>query len=331
MLTILMGRARTGKSDTVLRRIAGAKDQQILLVPEHASHQAELDLCRSCGPTASRHAEVLSFRRLGDRVAQITGGAAQVTLDAGGKLLNLQKALLDVVTGLTVYRRPSQKSAFLQQLLDLFDELRCYEVSPEALYKTAQKLAARDKLTDLSLIYGAYEMRLYRPGFDARDRMSKLCDQLESSGYAKGKDLYLDGFTYFTAQERRVIEILMRQARSVTVTLLGEPESREEIFQASWKTVGQLRRLAERAGCPVELETLSREERASSLDHLEQYCFGDTVPFDGNSEAIRLREADNAFSEVEQTAEAASFKTSKDSMSIGFSPSMLPLATPSTT
>ena len=301
MLTILMGRARTGKSDTVLRRIAGSKDQQILLVPEHASHQAELDLCRSCGPTASRHAEVLSFRRLGDRVAQITGGAAQVTLDAGGKLLNLQKALLDVVTGLTVYRRPSQKSAFLQQLLDLFDELRCYEVSPEALYKTAQKPAARDKLTDLSLIYGAYEMRLYRPGFDARDRMSKLCDQLESSGYAKGKDLYLDGFTYFTAQERRVIEILMRQARSVTVTLLGEPESREEIFQASWKTVGQLRRLAERAGCPVELETLSREG-ASPLDHLEQYCFGDTVPFDGNSEAIRLREADNAFSEVEQTA-----------------------------
>ena len=301
MLTILMGRARTGKSDTVLRRIAGSKDQQILLVPEHASHQAELDLCRSCGPTASRHAEVLSFRRLGDRVAQITGGAAQVTLDAGGKLLNLQKALLDVVTGLTVYRRPSQKSAFLQQLLDLFDELRCYEVSPEALYKTAQKLAARDKLTDLSLIYGASEMRLYRPGFDARDRMSKLCDQLESSGYAKGKDLYLDGFTYFTAQERRVIEILMRQARSVTVTLLGEPESREEIFQASWKTVGQLRRLAERAGCPVELETLSREG-ASPLDHLEQYCFGETVPFDGNSEAIRLREADNAFSEVEQTA-----------------------------
>ena len=109
----------------------------------------------------------------------------------------------------------------LIHILDLFDELRCYEVSPEALYKTAQKLAARDKLTDLSLIYGAYEMRLYRPGFDARDRMSKLCDQLESSGYAKGKDLYLDGFTYFTAQERRVIEILMRQARSVTVTLLG--------------------------------------------------------------------------------------------------------------
>ena len=69
MLTILMGRAKTGKSEQVLRRIKelGDSSQQILLVPEHASHQAEVDLCRFCGDTASRHAEVLSFRRLCDQ------------------------------------------------------------------------------------------------------------------------------------------------------------------------------------------------------------------------------------------------------------------------
>lgn len=87
MLTILMGRAKTGKSEQVLRQIRelGDSGQQILLVPEHASHQAEVDLCRFCGDTASRHAEVLSFRRLCDRVLTLTGGAAQVTLDAGGE------------------------------------------------------------------------------------------------------------------------------------------------------------------------------------------------------------------------------------------------------
>ena len=83
MLTILMGRAKTGKSAWVLERIRAQGDggRQILLVPEHASHQAEVDLCRFCGDTASRHAEVLSFRRLCERVLSITGGAAQVTLD----------------------------------------------------------------------------------------------------------------------------------------------------------------------------------------------------------------------------------------------------------
>ena len=150
-----------------------------------------------------------------------------------------------------------EDTAFLQQLLDLFDELRCYEVSPEALYKTAQKLAARDKLTDLSLIYGAYEMRLYRPGFDARDRMTKLCEVLESSRYAFGKDVFVDGFTYFNAQERQVLESILRQARSVTVTLLGEPDSAEEMFQVSLRTRDQLTRLADQAGCPWEGRTLT--------------------------------------------------------------------------
>ena len=70
LLHILMGRARTGKSERVLQRIAvlGDSSQQILLVPEHASHVAEMDLCRVCGDTASRHAEALTFKLLASRV-----------------------------------------------------------------------------------------------------------------------------------------------------------------------------------------------------------------------------------------------------------------------
>jgi len=307
LLTILTGRAKTGKSKAVLARIAshpGGRDQ-ILLVPEHASHEAEVDLCRACGDSASRYAEVLSFRRLSDRVLSITGGAAQVTLDAGGKLLTLEKALLEVAPELTVYRRPSRKSAFLRQLLDLFDELRCYEVSPETLCEQAQAIAGatRDKLRDLSLLYAAYESRLLRPGLDARDRMTKLCDNLEASAYATDKDIYIDGFTYFTAQERRCLSILLRQAHSVTVTLLGEPDSREEIFEASLRTLGRLRRLAEREGRPVEVEVLKSADD-SALGHLERCFFGGPVPYDGDASMIQILQAGTAFSEVEQTAAA---------------------------
>ena len=307
MLTLLTGRAKTGKSKTVLRRIAARPGgrYQILLVPEHASHQAEIDLCRACGDAASRFAEVLSFRRLSDRVLSITGGAAQVTLDAGGKLLTLEKALLEVLPELTVYRRPSRKSAFLRQLLDLFDELRCYEVSPETLYEQSQAIsgATHDKLRDLSLLYAAYEARLLRPGLDARDRMTKLCDSLEASGYAAGKDVYIDGFTYFTAQERRCLSILLRQAHSLTVTLLGEPNSREEIFEASLRTLERLRRLAEREGKPVQIETLACRDD-SALGHLERHFFGASAPCEGDSSQIRLLQADTVFSEVEQAAAA---------------------------
>ncbi len=305
MLTILIGRAKTGKSDMILAQIAALGDhgQQILLVPEHASHQAEVDLCRVCGDTASRHAEVLSFRRLSDRVLSITGGIAQISLDGGGKLLTLQRALSEVAPALTVYRRPSRKPAFLRQLLDLFDELRCYEVTPRLLAEKAGEMegATRDKLCDLSLLYGAYEERLHRDGRDVRDRMTRLCDHLEESGYLAGKDVFIDGFTYFNAQERRILSVILRQAASVTVTLLGEPDSREEIFESALKTLGQLRRLAERENCPVSVVPAERED-LSALGHLERYFFGETLSYEGDSSAIRIREADTAFSEVEQTA-----------------------------
>ena len=64
MLHLLRGRANTGKSGVVLERIAqnGVQRPQILLVPDHASFAAEVDLCRACGPTASRFGEVLTFR-----------------------------------------------------------------------------------------------------------------------------------------------------------------------------------------------------------------------------------------------------------------------------
>ena len=305
MLTILIGRAKTGKSDTMLRRMAelGESSQQILLVPEHASHQAEVDVCRACGDTASRHAEVLSFRRLGERVLSITGGIADVTLDNGGKLLTLQRALLETAPQMTVYRKPSQKVGFLEQMLALFDELRSYEVTPEILYQQAQDIdgTTHNKLTDLSLLYAAYEARLRRPGLDARDRMTKLCDHLEESGYVRDKDIFIDGFTYFNAQERRALAVFLRQARSVTITLLGEVNSREEIFEPTLKTMSMLERLAASEGKPVKLLSLTNND-SSALGHLERHFFGENLPYEGDSTAVRLREAATVYSEVEQTA-----------------------------
>ena len=305
MLEIWIGRAGTGKTARILGKIRDLGDggRQALLVPEHASYQAEVDLCRVCGDTVSRHAEVLSFRRLSDRVLALTGGLAQPSLDAGGELLTLQRCVSELSPVLTVYRRPSRKAAFLSRMLDLFDEFRAYEASPETLLSEAEAIggATGEKLRDLGLIFAAYEARLRGGGRDARDRMSRLRDALEGSRWAVGKDVFLDGFTYFNALERSIVGILLRQARSVTVTLLGEPGGREEIFDPTVRTLGQLRRVAEREGVPVEVVGIEAAPEGA-LGHLERHAFGEAVPLEGPQEAVRIREARDALSEVERTA-----------------------------
>jgi len=308
MLRLLMGRARTGKSERVLMEIAREgrdhpERRQILLVPEHASHVAEVDICRACGDTASRHAEVLTFKLLASRVLSITGGSADVTLDGGGKLLTLQRSLQELSGVLKVYARPSQRSAFLKSLLDVLEELTAYAVAPETL---AEKVAdipgeSGDKLRDIALIYGVYLAKLHADGRDARDRLEKLEENLEASCYIDGKDIYLDGYSYFTGREIRILRILLRRARSVTVTLLGD-QSDHELFRESLRVREQLIAEAKGAGVPCEIDTLRTGEIKNALDHVEHCFFGERAAWEGENPNIRVFESSGAYAEAERAA-----------------------------
>ena len=305
LLHILMGRARTGKSGRVLQRIAalGDSSQQILLVPEHASHVAEMDLCRVCGDTASRHAEALTFKLLASRVLGICGGSADVTLDNGGKLLTLQRTLTELAPSLRVYKRPSQRAAFLESLLAVMEELQAYAVSPEQLAQSVAQIEGEsgDKLRDLALIYGIYLGKLHAPGRDARDLLEKLEENLEASGYIDGKDVFLDGFSYFTGRELNILRLLLRRTNSVTVTLLGDTQERE-LFSESLRVRERLYALARDVGVSCEEEILPPAEAHGALDHIERCFFGAADEYDQATDAVTLYEAGTAYSECEWVA-----------------------------
>ena len=306
MLRIWMGRANTGKSRRILLEIkenTEKKRKSILLVPEHASHGSELDLCRVCGAAASRYAEVLSLRQLAVRVLERTGALADGALDAGGKLLLMQLALREAAPQLTVYARPSRRAPFLQELVALCDELTACRVRPEDLGGAAAVLGGMsgEKARDISLIYAAYLARLSQGGADRRDRMEKLIDHLEESGYAAGKDIYLDGFTYFTAQEMKLLEILLQTAGSVTVTLLGDG-SELEMFQQSVWAQSRLERLAASCGVPCRVEALPAKVPETCLEHLAERFFGPVTPWQGDCAAVELVKAESMFTEAEYAA-----------------------------
>lgn len=308
MLRLLMGRARTGKSERILNEIANAgrehpEHRQILLVPEHASHVAEVDICRACGDTASRHAEVLTFKLLASRVLSLTGGSADVVPDSGGKLLLLQRTLQELAGVLKVYCRPSRRSAFLKSLLDLMEELSAYAVSPEVLLDSVQDMEGEggDKLRDIALIYSVYLAKLHADGRDARDRLEKLEEQLEESGYIDGKDIYLDGYSYFTGRELRILRIMLRRARNVTVALLGSEED-SELFSESLRVRDRLLAEAKDANTEVRIETLKIGAAKTVLDHVEHCFFRERSAWNGDSGSVRIMESPDIYTELERTA-----------------------------
>lgn len=304
MLSIWIGRAGSGKSKRVLDTMSDRRTerQQVLVVPEHVSHEAELDLCRALGAAASRDAEVLSFRNLATRVLSETGGLADVTLDNGGKLLTMRLALQEVHTRLKVFGRPSQRSAFLQQLTELMDEFYAYEIAPETLYAQVAEVegAMGDKLRDVALLYAAYDARLHADGRDARSRVQKLRDALPQSEYLQGKDIYFDGFAYFNKTEESILRCMLHQANSVTVTLLGE-KGNDTLFENAVRQRQRLERMAQEEGVACEILWLNAP-CDTALQHLERHFFGEDAVWEADVPQITLYEAGTAFTETEYVA-----------------------------
>ena len=313
MFKLILGRAGTGTTTAVLSRLtkAGQRRKQVLIVPEQQSHEAERALCRAGGDRVSLYAEVLSFSRLANRVFLAAGGMGEPELDAGGRLLLMHQAVKAVSDQLTVYARPSRRPVFLESLLATADELKSSCVQPELLLQAGRELPGPEgeKLRDLGLICGTYQAMTARTALDPRDRLTRTAEKLKEHPWAQGMDLWLDGFTDFTPQQREVLRHLMRQADSLTVTLtcdhLEEDEGGAGIFSPARRTAAGLLRLAAQEGISCEVEHLvpDWDKRCEPLRQVEKQLFahGEAEPVSCQGR-VELLGALTPRSEVEQAA-----------------------------
>jgi ATP-dependent helicase/nuclease subunit B len=311
MLTLLLGRAGTGKTEELLRRLGedGKRRPQLLLVPEQISHDTERRLCKSLGNAGAGRAEVLSFTRLYSRVCDRAGGGAALCLDAGGRLLLMRAAVKQVEESLTVYRHPSRKSSFLSGLIATADECKSYQVAPGQLLDAGVDLGGLegDKLHDLGLIFGAYDALTARVAADPRDRLTRLAEGIVKCGWPANYCVWADHFTDFTPQEALVLRRILEQGNDLTVALTCDRLDGEEddIFAPARRTAHTLLRMAKEAGVKARVEVLEgAADRAPALVHLEQNLFAQPGGvWEGACPEISLFAGGSARSEVEYAAQ----------------------------
>ena len=287
MLTIIIGRANTGKTTYVVsemkRRMDLGETGMLLIVPEQYSHDAERLLCAVCGDRLSMHGETLSFTRLCRHVFDETGGAAVQTLDAGGQMLVLHSALASVAPMLKTFGVRNMRTELLETMQNTVKEFKTLGIPPEKLDEIAHKSQnpLSDKLRDISLIYSAYESILAKFGGDAADRMAQLADKIGESTPGNSGHIYIDGFNDFTLPEMNVIAQLLRKNAEMTICLTCDTDSDTEAFELPRKTLEQLKRLAERNTVQIEMIEFGTpsEGRTGELAFLEKHIM---KPYDNS-------------------------------------------------
>ena len=153
MLQLLIGPSGSGKTHRILEDLATLTAQgheKILwLVPEQYSFESERAILRALGPVQASHVRVTSFSRLADMIEREVGGLAGQRLDEGVRALLMSRALTQVaamaedtaqpIQGLRM--RLSTDSAYVEQLLSLWQELRRCAVPTEELERVAAELS----------------------------------------------------------------------------------------------------------------------------------------------------------------------------------------------
>lgn len=296
----VLGRAGTGKTCAITQQLVNNVKEarqsgnpldtsMILLVPEQASFQAEYMLASSSGLGGVIGSQVLSFGRLAHRLLQELGDLTFVPVDDLGKNMVLRMLLERNKDELRVFGRSALQPGFASQLGRLISECKSYGVSfadSENLDWGSAKL--NEKIADLRLIMRLYDEYLAEGYFDAEDLLNRVAGKLKESKYIARSEIYIDGFTGFTAQELRLIEELTKYAKKVTIALTLDPAERDatldelSLFYPSWRTYQALMTIARENKIAIEPPLLLTEQRRFAdspwLAHLEQAYFqwGDT-------------------------------------------------------
>ena len=263
MLHIITGRIGSGKTYEVHKLIAGQVNNGetgiTLIVPEQFSFATEKMMLERLGAAGFSCVDIFSFSRLAEKLVPPAFLAGKKPLNSTARTALMGMALDEVKDKLTLFGNLCDNPSVVSSFLSVRNEMKTGCVTTDMLRKAASSLRTSNinlskKLEDICLVTDAYDAEESRSYFDSSDIMDYLCDVLDETRYFTGRCVYIDSFRGFTAQELKVIEKMLRDAKAVYVTLtMNEPGEvpDTDLFAHTESTRQKLVSLAAKAGTGV--------------------------------------------------------------------------------
>lgn len=313
-ITMIVGRQSQRLSEEVYRQIGAAldagKEKLYLVVPEQFTLGAEEALIKANRLSGLLDVEVLSPKRLENRVLQETGGLTKTYMDSHGKNMLLQKTLGDIQEQLTIYRSSVKKPGFLLNIADLIGELKQNEISPENLEETRKRLnqgIMPQKLGDVIKIYRHFQELLGNDRKDEEDLRNFVCGKIPTAEFLKDSEIWIDGFQNFSAQDYRMIGNLLETATEIHIALPWDPNPvarDQEVFHLTATTMDAIKAIGARAQVSFKVEKISSvHQKKPELAHLEANLFAyPKLKYPEAVHQISLIQCQNTWEEVEMGA-----------------------------
>lgn len=312
MLQFILGRASSGKTYTVTQKIAECISQgesPVLLVPEQFSFESEKNILDVVGDTAAQRVSVISFTRLCDEIERVVGGVCGESITDADRVILMNRAIKICREELVRFKKYVSSSSFAQLMIDTVNEFKTNFITVEDLRYVADSTddeQLRLKLLDTALVYENYDALINEKFIDNTDRLTKLYYTLENCRYFENKTVFIDSFKSFSGQQYKILERILSQAGSVTVTLTDNVDDTRELglFSNVKKVKNRIVSIAKNFAVQVaeDIVLQSKNYDSGDLDALEEFMATGKTYFDGECKDIAICRADSVYSEADFVA-----------------------------
>lgn len=315
MLRLIYGRAGTGKTSFCFNEIKekiNQKEKVYIITPEQFSYMAQRRLLDTVEEDAVMNAEALIFDRMALRVFEEIGGTAEVSLSDSGVSMLLYDILEKQKKNLSFLGKSSKNVTILNRILT---ELKKHNISKKELenaINTIEDNYTKKKLEDIILLQNAFEKSIPQDYIESTDKLNKLAQKLEQSKIFDNSIMYFDEFAGFTEQEYKIIEILLKKAKQVNITICADclednSNIETDIFYANKQTALKLIDIAKTNNIQIEKPIFLNQEhrfKNNELVHLEKNIFRQEPEiYNKEPKNIELFLAMNPYSEIEHLAQ----------------------------
>lgn len=229
MLQMIIGRAGSGKTEYIFNsmknQVEQGDDSILLITPEQFSFISERRLLTDLGEDKVNCVENGSFSRLSSDIAKKYGSFTLPMLSKGAKAVLFKKACDSCKDELKLFSKNVNNNAFISSAVRIYDEMKACRVSYDDIISAsnnADKVILSEKLHDIALIMSEYDNLIKDKYTDPAEELTYLYEKLLTLDYFKGRTVYIDGFSGFVAQEYKIIEVILKQAKSVYITFCSD-------------------------------------------------------------------------------------------------------------
>lgn len=267
MLSIISGRAASGKTEYLLNKLAAAVhkgEKAYLVVPRQYTFESDREKLRHLGNETGNKITVLSFDRIYELLTREYGRPVGERLTDSGARLLMIIALRECKKELRLFKNQTENESFINAMISFCKNLKRQNQTPQDIDAVAyamENCTLKAKLSEFALIAAAFDRLVGERFVNPDDDLTRTVEFLSRHKIFQNAAVGFDGFSDFSQAEFAVVSEILQTADDVSVTLCcdnvyaDDPCSKfSESAECARRLMSECKKLGKDIAKPVYLE-----------------------------------------------------------------------------